>query len=127
MNEIRIVSVTYEEAFARFEKIASKEDMAGWSKNAQYYYVLFAEQIAGVSSIQYYAPKVKFNNHYVYKEYRGKGLFKVMFHFLMEKAIESKRKVIEATCTEMSVDYYLKNGFEVVKEYKRFYAVKKTL
>jgi len=123
-DKMRMVKTTHEKATELFEALAAKEDMAGWSKNAEYYFVLYNEVIAGVTSLQYWSTKIKFNNHYVYKEYRGKGLFKFMFEFSMKNARFSRCKYIEATCTSMSIDHYLKNGFQIVKEFKLYYGVK---
>ena len=122
-----MIPITHEVAVNTFQKAASKEDMAGWSERAVYYAVIVEGAYAAVSSIQYWSTKVKFNNHYVFPEYRGKGLFKILFDFLMVQAQNSTAKYIEATCTPMSIKYYLENGFEVVKEYKVYYGVKKNL
>jgi len=125
--QISIKQITHEQAVSIFQKPAAREDMAGWSEKAIYYAVIVNGVYAGVSSIQYWSTKVKFNNHYVFPEYRGNGLFKMMFDYIMLEAKKSKGKYIEATCTSMSIDYYVKNGFEVIKEFKKFYGVKKTL
>lgn len=122
-----VIQITYEVAVASFEKPASKEGMAGWSKRAIYYAVIVEGVYAAVSSIQHWSTKAKFNNHYVFPEYRGRGLFKLMFDFLIVQAQNSSAKYIEATCTPMSIRHYLQNGFEVVKNYRVHTAVRKDL
>ena len=59
--------------------------------------------------------KVIFKNHFVTKKHRGKGIFKAMLRYLMNKF---KGKKIEATCTQMSIKHYIEQGFKIVKIYK---------
>lgn len=98
-----------------------KEGMAGFSENAEYFGLFTDNILAGFTSIQQYGiNKVKFNNHYILKEYRGRGYFKLLFSFSKEYA--KGRKII-ATCTEMSLQHYLSNGAKITKQYKHYTSV----
>jgi GNAT superfamily N-acetyltransferase len=101
-----------------FTSMTKKEGMAGFSERAEYYGYFFENRLCGFTSIQFYGKKAKFNNHYVFKEYRGIGIFKAMFEFSYEYCKEIGCQKIVAACTAMSLPYYLSRGAKVVKEYK---------
>jgi predicted GNAT family acetyltransferase len=96
-----------------------REGMAGYSEKADYYGAFFNGELAGFTSIQYYGnQKVKFNNHYVFRNFRGRGVFKEMFAFSLQKIITEGYKTIIASCTSMSLNYYRKHGAVVTKYHK---------
>lgn len=57
---------------------------------------------------------------YVYQNYRGFGLYKIMLDMRIEKAKKSGRKMIQATTTPMSQREFEKRGFFCTKKYKKF-------
>lgn len=101
------------------------EGMAGYSERAHYYGIYDeAGTIVGFTSILWFSHKAKFNNHYIFPEYRCKGYFKEALDFSIERVRISGRDVIEATCTKMSLREYMKRGARIVKSYKKYTAVK---
>lgn len=96
-----------------------REGMAGYSEKAEYYGAFVNGELAGFTSVQYYGnKKVKFNNHYVFRNYRGKGIFKEMFNFSYAKIVKEGYDTIIASCTSMSLNYYRKQGAVVTKYHK---------
>lgn len=96
-----------------------REGMAGYSEKAEYYGAFINGELAGFRSIQYYGnKKAKFNNMYVFRDFRGRGIFKAMFQFALEKAKEKGCETIVASCTSMSLNYYRKQGAVVTKYHK---------
>jgi GNAT superfamily N-acetyltransferase len=67
-----------------------------------------------------YKNKAIFKNSFVHQDYRGKGYFKMLFNYRMHLAKSFGLKKVEATCTDMSINHFLKNNFKVIKEYKKF-------
>jgi GNAT superfamily N-acetyltransferase len=57
---------------------------------------------------------------YVYKKYRGFGLYKIMLDMRISRAKESGRSMIQATTTPMSQGEFLKRGFVSTKKFKKF-------
>lgn len=102
----------------QFHSMAKLEGMAGWSKDAEYWGWFDNGKLVATTSIQFYESKVKFNNHFVLKEYRGRGIFKRLFAISIKTAQRRGFKVIEAACTDMSLPYYLKIGAKIVRKYK---------
>ena len=76
--------------------------------------------MGGFTGIIIYKNKAIFKNHFIFKEYRGKGYFKQLFDFSIKLTKELGIKKVEATCTDMSINHYLKNGFKVIKEFKKY-------
>lgn len=96
-----------------------REGMAGYSEKAHYFGAFVGDELAGFTSIQYYGnQKVKFNNHYVFRNFRGRGIFKEMFTFSLQKIMIEGYKTIIASCTSMSLNYYRKHGAVVTKYHK---------
>lgn len=102
----------------QFHSIAKLEGMAGWSKDAQYWGWFEDGKIVATTSIQLFSNKAKFNNHFVLKEYRGRGIFKKLFSFSIKHVQRNGINKVEAACTDMSLPYYLKNGAKVTRKYK---------
>lgn len=82
----------------------------------------------GFCGIQFYNHKAVFKSDYVLPQYRKNGLWHVMYDY-REWAVRSRPsiKYIEATCTEMSLNLYLKRGAQVVQRLKSLTKVRKSL
>jgi predicted GNAT family acetyltransferase len=89
-------------------------------------YGLFVEnKLVAFTGIILTPKKAIFKNHFVPKENRGKGYFKILFEFGVKLSKELSIKTIEATCTKMSINHYMNNGFKIVKEYKCYKKVRR--
>lgn len=107
------------DSIRQFIPQTKREGMAGYSEKAHYYGVFVGGELAGFTSIQYYGnKKAKFNNHYVFRNYRGRGIFKLMFNFSLHKIMQEGYKTVIASCTSMSLNYYRKHGAQVTKYHK---------
>lgn len=95
-----------------------REGMAGFSEKAHYYGAYVNDVLVGFTSIQYFANKVKFNNHYIFNEYRGRGYFRQMLNFSINTARSKGYNLVEAACTKMSINEYIKRGAVIIREYK---------
>ena len=100
-------------------KQTQKEGMAGYSEKAAYFGAYVDNIMVGFTSIQPYATKTcKFNNHYIFPEFRGNGHFKAMLDWSIWKAKETGYDYAVAACTSMSIKQYLKRGAVVTKTFK---------
>lgn len=81
-------------------------------------------EIAAFTGIIFYKNKAIFKNHYVPIKNRGNGYFKTLLEFSINLCLEMKINVIKATCTKMSLNQYLKKGFIIIKQYKKYTKVK---
>lgn len=75
-------------------------------------------QILAFAGIDFQRSKAVFKNDYVLPEYRRNGFWGILFLYRKLIAIKRETKVIEATCTDMSLGLYKKAGAKVVKQYK---------
>jgi len=108
------------EEIAPLKANAEAEDLC-FSDNTIYYGAYrYGEQLLGFGGIVWYRNKAKFKNVYVLPEYRGNGIFRLIFNHRFKIVALSGIKKIEATCTEMSLPLYLKLGAKITKEYKKF-------
>lgn len=101
------------------KSLAEKEDLVFCDKTEYIGYYL-NDKLVGFSGYIEYKNKVIFKNHFVVPEYRRRGIFTEMFNYLMSIFT----KPIEATCTDMSINLYLKNNFKIIKTYKKFKKVR---
>ncbi len=76
--------------------------------------------LVGFTGIVKQKSKVIFKNHFVLLDQRGKGYFKELFDFSINYTKSFGIKKVEATCTQKSINHYLSNGFQVIKEYKYY-------
>lgn len=102
---------------------AEKEGLV-FNKSTKLYGLFIDEELIAFTGIQFYKNKAVFKNHYVMPIYRGKGYFKQLFNYSLVVVKSKGINIIEATCTNMSIRHYLKNGFKVIKKYKNYTKVK---
>lgn len=95
-----------------------REGMAGYSNKAEYYGGFVDNKLIGFTSIQLYGKKAKFNNSYVFKEYRGNGYYKKLLDYRIELVKQMGCNEIVASCTKMSLPEFLKRGAVIEKEFK---------
>ncbi len=83
------------------------------------------KQIYGFCGIDFQGSRAVFKNAYIRPEYRGNGLWQTMFEY--RRVVASMRKgikAIEATCTDMSINLYLRLGAQVITQYKELTKVR---
>jgi predicted GNAT family acetyltransferase len=101
-------------------KIEAEKASLIFCESATLYGLFVNEELAAFSGIIFYKNKAVLKNFYVPINFRGKGYFKKLFHFCVEKVKLIGLSKIEATCTDMSINYFIANNFKVIKEYKKF-------
>jgi predicted GNAT family acetyltransferase len=113
-----IISAINLELIQPYISQTKREGMAGYSNKAEYYGAFINNDLIGFTSIQYYNKKAKFNNHYIFKEHRGNGYFKELLDFSINTVKANGCTEVIASCTNMSLNEYLKRGAIIEKEYK---------
>ena len=111
---------------AKAEKLA---DSLGKTKTTTFFILRNADRdTLGFCGIQFYSHKAIFKSDYVVPEYRKNGLWHVMYDY-REWVVRSRPAIkhIEATCTEMSRDLYLRRGAQVIQQLKSLTKVRKSL
>ena len=104
--------------------VTDKRDLA-FSSSTTYFGLYLNEVLVGVTGIVFMKSKVIFKNHYIPAELRGRGYFKTLLSWSMNYVLVAQDyKVIEATCTKMSIREYLKKGFTPIKHYKNYIKVR---
>jgi|TARA_R110000744_G_scaffold130687_1_gene238393 predicted acetyltransferase len=95
--------------------------------NTKYYGFFKEDNLFGFCGVLPYKNKWVFKNAFVLEEHRCKGYHKKMMDFRFNLAKQNKIKTIETTCTEMSLNSYIKIGFKITKQYKIYTKLKITL
>ena len=111
-----IKEITYND-FSDWVKMAVSENIV-FSNHTNYYGLFDDNKLVAITGIVFYKNSVKFKNHYVPMENRGKGYFKILLDFSIKVAIKNNAKKIMATCTDKSINEYLKRGAIIVRKYK---------
>ncbi len=88
-------------------------------------YMVFYENNKPVGCVGFipYKNKAIYKNDYVIPEMRGRGIYKEMFRYRDDLMHYFGIHTIEATCTKYSVQYYLKNGYNIKKQHKIYTTV----
>lgn len=96
----------------------AKDSMLMFCESTEYYGVFdfFSGNLMGFFGVIVYENKIIYKNDYVLQKYRRKGIHSKMmkYRLMMFRA----KKTHEATCTEMSYNSYIKQGFRPIKKFK---------
>lgn len=93
-------------------------------KKTVYYGLYIENKLMAFTGILIFKNKAIFKNHFVPEINRGKGYFKTLLNFSLDIVRHINIKIVEATCTKMSIKAYLDKGFKIVKEYKHYTKVR---
>jgi GNAT superfamily N-acetyltransferase len=74
--------------------------------------------MVGFTGLCFYKRKVVFKNHYVLPDYRKRGIFRKMLDWSMARSLKRGILIAEATCTNASLQEYIRRGFTIVRKYK---------
>ena len=88
--------------------------------STEYYGFFDNDTLVAITGVIWYSKKAVFKNSYVLEDYRRKGIYMQLFRYRMIAVRERGIKVIEATCTDMSLPLYLKMGAKVTEQYKTY-------
>lgn len=102
-----------------FKTEAEKSGLV-FCESAVLYGYFLNDQLVAFSGMILYKNKAVFKNSFVPEIYRGNGYFKKLFNYRMSLVKSLGIKKVEATCTDMSINHYIKNNFKVVKEFKKY-------
>lgn len=91
-------------------------------KSTKMYGIFIDNELAGYAGLILKKDKAVLKNAFIFNQFRGKGLYKKLIDFRIQ--VTKDKKVIEATCTKMSINEYLKRGFKIVQEYKHYTKVR---
>lgn len=95
-----------------------------FAKNTIYFSYIKKDKIVGICGILFYKNKAILKNSFVIESERNNGIYSEMVKYRMQIIIESGIKIIEATCTNCSIGFHLKNGAIVIKRYKKYTKIK---
>ena len=105
--------VSYSEVEPYIE-MAKKEGLIFCSKT-QYIGLFRGDKLLAMAGMLIYPTRVVMKNDYVLPEQRRKGLHKALMLYRISRF---RDRALEATCTPMSLNNYLRFGFKRVKEFK---------
>jgi GNAT superfamily N-acetyltransferase len=120
-----VIRPTTELEIAPYKKQASAEKIRFTPKTELFVIEDDKGTVYGFSGIDFQGSRAVFKNAYVMPEYRGNGIWRELFNY--RYAVASMRKgikTVEATCTPMSINLYLRLGAQVITEYKELTKVR---
>jgi hypothetical protein len=99
-------------------KLATLENpIISIDRKCKFYGIYHYDKLVSVLGVLEMKNKIRFKNNFTLEEHRGEGFFIQLFLYLLNKYDD----VIDAYCTEASIDIYLRNGFILKKKYERKY------
>lgn len=98
-----------------------------FAKSTTLYKIMVDNQMVGFTGMIWYAKKMRHKNSFVFEEFRRRGYYARAKIIVEEMAKNRGIKLLEATVTEMSMPWFLKNGYKITKKYEKFATVTKRL
>ena len=117
-----IIPITIKEILP-YKKDAEKAGLVFCSSTI-YYGLYLDDAIEAFTGIIIKKNKAIFKNSFVPEKNRGKGYFKMLLKYRLDIVRHLNIKIVEATCTKMSIRAYLDIGFAIVKQYKLYAKVR---
>lgn len=103
-----------------FHNLGKKHGLM-FNENTNYIGYFKGKILCGVAGYDILKSKSIIRSAFVLEDYRGKGFYNELVEFRLNKIKErGKTNVIESTCTVNSLQYHLKRGAKVIKEYKKY-------
>jgi GNAT superfamily N-acetyltransferase len=100
--------------------IQAKKSGLTFCNSTQYYGYYDNDKLVAITGVIWYSKKAIFKNSYVLEEYRRKGIYQNLFRYRMIAVRERGIKLIEATCTDMSLGLWLKMGAKIIQQFKNY-------
>lgn len=91
--------------------------------STELYLVKRQELVVGFCGFKWHKLTVKLKNIYVLPKYRLQGICREIIRWQINKSKETGIKTIKATCTDSSLHEFIKQGFSVTKEFKKYTSV----
>ena len=98
----------------------AKKAGLSFCNSTEYYGYYHGTTLVAITGVIWYSKKAVFKNSYVLDDYRRKGIYQQLFRYRMIAARERGVKLIEATCTVMSIGLWLKMGAKITQQYSTY-------
>lgn len=85
-------------------------------ENHEFYLLSWEGKNIGYLGIEYTKKKIMLSKLYVLKAYQGKGIGKKVLYFVENKVEDSVNLIVQKQ-NENAYQFYLKNGYSVVREF----------
>lgn len=112
---MKIQEINMQELSIIFDMSEARKEGLIFSNTTKLFLCTIKNEKIGFFGIIWHKKKATIKNIYIAHEYRKKGHFKSMFLWFDSLCYGFD---IEATCTSMSINGFLKNGFQVVQVYR---------
>jgi hypothetical protein len=99
--------------------LIAKKDGLFFNKSTNIYFGYYLNgNLVGFCGLYTTKKTAILKNDFVLKDYRNKGIYKMLNEFRFNYINTLGFKYVEANVTKYSLDFHLKNGAEIVKKYK---------
>lgn len=99
--------------------LIAKKDGLFFNKSTNIYFGYYKDEILiGFCGLYCTKKTAILKNDFVLKDYRNKGIYKMLNEFRFNYIIKLGFKNIEGNMTDCSLNFHLKNGAKIVKKYK---------
>ena len=117
-NDYTINSISYDTT-KLFHKEGRKCNLI-FHKNTNYLGLYDNSNLIAISGYVILKSKAVLRSSFVLPEHRGRGLYNNMVNYRINILKEKQIKIVEMTCTNMSINYHLKRGASIIKKYKKY-------
>ena len=91
-----------------------------FNENTNYLGYFIKKKLCGFVGYDVLSNKAVLRTDYVLPEYRNNGIYKELHTYRVDLLKCKGIKKMELTCTDMSINYHLKSGAKIIKQYKNF-------
>jgi len=91
-----------------------------FNENTNYIGYFKGKELCGFAGYDVLTNKSILKCSYVLPKFRSLGIYKLLTKYRIDFLKEKNIKTIQATCTKMSINYHLKNGAKIIKQYKNY-------
>ncbi|WNS75374.1 GNAT family N-acetyltransferase [Bacillus sp. DTU_2020_1000418_1_SI_GHA_SEK_038] len=119
MMDITISQVTFREITPIIPYIKQAKMKIGYTENTSWIAAKNGDELVGVVGYTVYPEVILYRTDFVKRNYRGRGIYKLLFAERDRLVSKLGSKTVIAYCTKYSLGYYLNNGFKEIRKLKK--------
>lgn len=108
---MKIIKIDYVQ-IETYKSLVAKERVSLENpKEAVWFAAYIEEELVGFNCVVIKKQNARLKSDYVFKEFRNKGIYNLMFQYRIDYCIQERVKKMTAFCSPMSLGTFLRYGF----------------
>jgi len=96
-----------------------------FAKTTSLFMIYEGVNLVGFTGIMFKGKTARFKNSYIFPAFRRQGFYAASKKKMIDHAVSNGATKLEAICTDMSVGWFLKNGFKVTEQFAKYTKVER--